>query len=115
LTKAGRALDIGSDTIEKFSEIVANSKTIVATGPMGVFEEEGFESGTKAILESMANTNAFTVIGGGHLAGYASILGVSEKLSHVSTAGGAMLWLLAGEELPAITALVAAAKRYRRK
>jgi len=115
LTKAGRALDIGSDTIEKFSEIVANSKTIVATGPMGVFEEEGFESGTKAILESMANTDAFTVIGGGHLAGYASILGVSEKLSHVSTAGGAMLWLLAGEELPAITALVAAAKRYKRK
>jgi phosphoglycerate kinase len=115
LTKAGRALDIGSDTIEKFSEIIANSKTIVATGPMGVFEEEGFENGTKAILESMANTNAFTVIGGGHLAGYASILGVSEKLSHVSTAGGAMLWLLAGEDLPAITALVAAAKRYRRK
>jgi phosphoglycerate kinase len=115
LTKAGRALDIGSDTIDKFSEIVANSKTIVATGPMGVFEEEGFESGTKAILESMANTDAFTVIGGGHLAGYASILGVSEKLSHVSTAGGAMLWLLAGEDLPAITALVAAAKRYRRK
>jgi phosphoglycerate kinase len=115
LTKAGRALDIGSDTIEKFSEIVADSKTIVASGPMGVFEEKGFESGTKAILESMTNTDAFTVIGGGHLAGYAGILGVTEKLSHVSTAGGAMLSLLAGEELPAITALVAAAKRYRRK
>jgi len=115
LAKVGRALDIGSDTAEKFSEIVADSKTVVASGPMGVFEEEGFESGTKAILESMANTNAFTVIGGGHLAGYAGILGVSERLSHVSTAGGAMLSLLAGEELPAITALVAAAKRYRQK
>jgi phosphoglycerate kinase len=115
LTKSGRALDIGSDTAEKFSEIVADSKTIVASGPMGVFEEEGFESGTKAILESMANTDAFTVIGGGHLAGYAGMLGVAERLSHVSTAGGAMLSLLAGEELPAIVALVAAAKRYRRK
>jgi phosphoglycerate kinase len=115
LTKAGRALDIGSDTVEKFTEIIADSKTIVASGPMGVFEEDGFESGTKAVLESMANTNAFTVIGGGHLAGYAGILGISERLSHVSTAGGAMLSLLAGEELPAITALIAAAKRYRRK
>ena len=115
LTKAGRALDIGSDTAEKFTEIIADSKTVVASGPMGVFEEDGFESGTKAILEAMANTNAFTVIGGGHLAGYAGILGISERLSHVSTAGGAMLSLLAGEELPAITALVAAAKRYRRK
>ena len=115
LTKAGRALDIGPRTIEKFSEIIADSRTIVASGPMGVFEEEGFESGTKAILESIANTDAFTVIGGGHLAGYAGILGVSERLSHVSTAGGAMLSLLAGEELPAIVALVAAAKRYGRK
>ena len=115
LSKAGRALDIGPDTAERFSELVADSKTIVASGPMGVFEEEGFESGTKAILESMANTNAFTVIGGGHLAGYAGILGISERLSHVSTAGGAMLSLLAGEELPAITALIAAAKRYSRK
>ncbi len=115
LSKAGRALDIGPDTVERFSEILADSKTIVASGPMGVFEEEGFESGTKAILESMANTNAFTVIGGGHLAGYAGILGISERLSHVSTAGGAMLSLLAGEELPAITALIAAAKRHSRK
>ncbi|MGA3108681.1 MAG: phosphoglycerate kinase [Candidatus Bathyarchaeia archaeon] len=115
LSKAGRALDIGPDTVERFSEILADSKTIVASGPMGVFEEEGFESGTKAILESMADTNAFTVIGGGHLAGYAGILGISERLSHVSTAGGAMLSLLAGEELPAITALIAAAKRYSRK
>ena len=115
LTKAGRALDIGPATIEKFSKIIADSRTIVASGPMGVFEEEGFESGTKAILQSMANTDAFTVIGGGHLGGYAGILGVSERLSHVSTAGGAMLSLLAGEELPAIVALVEAAKRYGRK
>ena len=116
LVKAGGpAFDIGAKTVEKFSEIISTSKTVVASGPMGVFEEDGFESGTRAVLESMTNANAFTVIGGGHLAGYAGILGISDGFSHVSTAGGAMLSMLAGEELPAITALVAAAKRYRRK
>jgi phosphoglycerate kinase len=111
LPRAGRALDIGSKTAEKFSEIISESKTVVAAGPMGVFEEDGFETGTKAVLESMANSDTFTVIGGGHLSGYAGILGISDKLSHVSTAGGAMLSLLAGEDLPAIAALVDAAKR----
>jgi len=111
LPRAGRALDIGSKTAERFSEIISESKTVVAAGPMGVFEEDGFETGTKAVLESMANSDAFTVIGGGHLSGYAGILGISDKLSHVSTAGGAMLSFLAGEELPAIAALVDAAKR----
>ena len=81
---------------------------------MGVFERDGFESGTRIVLEAMAYSSAFSVIGGGHLAGYAGILGIADKFSHVSTAGGAMLSLLAGEELPAIEALVAAAKRHRR-
>jgi phosphoglycerate kinase len=111
----GRAMDIGEKTMEQFSKIVSKSNTIVANGPLGVFEEDGFETGTRALLESMANSNAFTVVGGGHLSGYAGILDISDKLSHVSTAGGAMLSMLAGEELPAITALVSAAKRYKRK
>jgi phosphoglycerate kinase len=115
LVRAGRALDIGLKTAQRFSEIISESKTVVGAGPMGVFEEDGFEGGTRAVLESMASADAFTVVGGGHLAGYAGILEISEKLSHVSTAGGAMLSMLAGEELPAITALVAAAKRYKRK
>jgi phosphoglycerate kinase len=113
LSHAGRALDIGSKTTKKFSEIISESKTVVAAGPMGVFEEDGFETGTKTILESMADSDAFTVIGGGHLSGYAGILGISDRLSHVSTAGGAMLSLLAGEELPAIEALVDAARRHK--
>ena len=91
------------------------SKTLVASGPMGVFERDGFESGTKIILEAMANSSAFTVIGGGHLAGYAGILGIAQRFSHVSTAGGAMLALLAGQELPAIEALVKAAERRKKK
>lgn len=114
LTRAGRSLDIGGETAAKYADIVGKSKTVVASGPMGVFERDGFESGTKTILEAMADSSAFSVIGGGHLAGYAGILGIADKFSHVSTAGGAMLSLLAGEELPAIEALVAAAKRYKR-
>jgi phosphoglycerate kinase len=107
-------LDIGTRTAEQFSNMIRNSKTVVASGPMGVFEQDGFETGTKAVLEAMANTDAFTVIGGGHLAGYAGILGIAERFSHVSTAGGAMLSLLAGEELPAIIALVQSARRFKK-
>jgi phosphoglycerate kinase len=115
LTRSGRALDIGERTAEEFSRIIAESKTVVASGPMGVFEQDGFETGTRKVLDAMANSNAFTVIGGGHMAGYAGILGITDRLSHVSTAGGAMLSMLAGEELPAITALVASAKRFGKK
>ena len=115
LARAGSSLDIGSETVEKFAGIVRESKTLVASGPMGAFERDGFESGTKIILEAMANSNAFTVIGGGHLAGYAGILGIAQRFSHVSTAGGAMLALLAGQELPAIAALVKAAERRKKK
>jgi phosphoglycerate kinase len=115
LSHAGRALDIGAKTVERFAEIIRRSRTVVAAGPMGVFEEDGFEGGTRGVLESMANADAFTVIGGGHLSGYAGILDIADRLSHVSTAGGAMLSMLAGEELPAITALDAAAKRFKRK
>jgi phosphoglycerate kinase len=115
LPRAGKALDIGPKTVKTFTRLINESKTVVAAGPMGVFEEDGFETGTRAVLESMAQAKAFTVVGGGHMAGYADILGISDQLSHVSTAGGAMLSMLAGEELPAITALVAAAKRHKRK
>jgi len=115
LARSGRALDIGPKTTDRFTELINESKTVVAAGPMGVFEEDGFESGTKAVLQSMAEATAFTVVGGGHMAGYAGILGISQRLSHISTAGGAMLSMLAGEELPAITALVAAAKRHKRR
>lgn len=113
LSKAGELLDIGASTIAKFTDIIKRSRTVVASGPLGVFEKDGFEKGTKIVLEAMANTDAFTVIGGGHLAGYAGILGLDNSFSHVSTAGGAMLSLLAGEELPAIAALVEASKRHR--
>src|SRR5208282_6317543 len=103
LARTGEALDIGVETAEKFAAIINKSRTVVASGPLGVFEQEGFEIGTKILLETMGNADAFTVIGGGHLAGYAGILGIDNRFSHVSTAGGAMLALLAVVELPAIT------------
>ena len=115
LAGTGAALDIGAETVDDFAHIIRQSKTIVASGPMGVFEQNQFETGTKTILEEMARTDAFTVIGGGHLAGYASILKITSKFSHVSTAGGAMLSLLAGESLPAIVALEDSARLHGKK
>lgn len=107
------ALDIGIKTVEKYSKIVEGAATVVANGPLGVFERNGFDLGTKSILDSMAKSNGYTVIGGGHLVGLASIHGIEDRLSHVSTAGGAMLSLLAGQSLPGVDALVRAAKRIR--
>ena len=109
----GEALDIGSKTVEKYSKIVKGAATTVANGPLGIFERNGFDKGTKELLEAMAQSNGYTVIGGGHLVGLASILGIDEKFSHVSTAGGAMLSLLSGENLPGVDALVRAANRMR--
>ena len=105
-------MGIGSETSKVYADTISGSKTVVASGPLGVFEQSGFEAGTRIVLEAMARSDAFTVIGGGHLAGYASMLGIAERFSHVSTAGGAMLSMLAGERLPAIVALAEASARY---
>ncbi len=105
------ALDIGTKTLEKYCKIVKEARTTVANGPLGVFERNGFDKGTKELLESMAQSTGYTVIGGGHLVGLASLQGIDEKFSHASTAGGAMLSLLSGENLPGVDALVRAATR----
>ena len=107
------ALDIGSKTVERYSKVVEGAATTVANGPLGVFERDGFDLGTKQVLEAMAKSNGYTVIGGGHLVGLASILGIDESFKHVSTAGGAMLSLLSGQSLPGVDALVRAAERMR--
>ena len=103
--------DIGKETSREYAEIIKESKTIVSSGPMGVFEEKGFELGSRTVLEAMAEKGAYTVVGGGHMASYASMLGMDRRLSHVSTAGGAMLAFLAGEELPGVKALIESARR----
>ncbi len=109
--KEGSALDVGSETVDSYSKIVKGAATTVANGPLGVFERNGFDVGTKSILESMVESYGYTIIGGGHLVGLASIMGIDEKFSHVSTAGGAMLSLLSGQTLPGVDALVRAAAR----
>jgi len=112
-TKGDAVRDIGKETSSQYAEIIKGSKTVVSSGPLGVFEEKGFELGSKTALEAMAAQGACSVVGGGHMGSYANVLGLDKRLSHVSTAGGAMLAFLAGEELPGVRALVEAARRQK--
>jgi phosphoglycerate kinase len=112
-TDGDAVCDIGKETSSQYAEIIKESKTVVSSGPLGVFEEEGFELGSRTVLEAMATQGACSVVGGGHMGSYASSLGLDKRISHVSTAGGAMLAFLAGQELPGVKALVDAARRQK--
>ncbi|HDZ25441.1 hypothetical protein LCGC14_0866200 [marine sediment metagenome] len=98
-------LDIGPKTIEKYSEIIAKAKTIFWNGPMGVFEIDKFSQGTMRIAEAVANSEALSIVGGGDSVAAIYKAGVSEKISHISTGGGASLEFMATGTLPGIEAL----------
>lgn len=98
-------LDIGAKTIEKYRNELQKAKTIVWNGPMGVFEVKGFDKGTRAIAETLAQSNAVTVIGGGDSASAVKKFGFAAEMSHISTGGGASLELMEGKELPGVSAL----------
>ena len=99
-----QGLDIGSKTAELFADAVRSAKTVVWNGPMGVFENPTLAKGTLAVAKAMADADATTIIGGGDSAAAVNQLGFGDKMSHISTGGGASLEFLEGKELPGVAA-----------
>ena len=97
--------DIGTETITEYAGYIRKAETLFANGPAGVFEKEEFNIGTDDILNAIASSNAFSIIGGGHLAAAANQMGLSGGISHISSGGGASINLLAGEDLPVVKVL----------
>jgi phosphoglycerate kinase len=100
-----RVLDIGPASVEAFRKVIIDAKTVVWNGPMGVFEMPNFAKGTFQIAELMAESSATTIIGGGDSVAAVQQAGLADRMSHISTGGGASLELLEGKELPGVVAL----------
>ncbi|MEZ3487251.1 MAG: phosphoglycerate kinase [Lachnospiraceae bacterium] len=99
-----QGLDIGPDTVKIFCDAVQDAKTVVWNGPMGCFEMPKFANGTEAVAKALADTEATTIIGGGDSAAAVNQLGYGDKMTHISTGGGASLEFLEGKELPGVAA-----------
>tara|TARA_Y100000034_G_scaffold128501_1_gene183171 strand:+ start:11753 stop:12976 length:1224 start_codon:yes stop_codon:yes gene_type:complete len=106
-----KVADIGNGTIGRYKYIIENAGTIIANGPAGVFEEAAFEKGTMEIVKSIAEADAFSVVGGGHIAIAIVKAGLEDKITHISTGGGACITHLAGIKLWALDALERAAQK----
>jgi phosphoglycerate kinase len=108
-TNAGHAgMDIGVETVSHFTNALSDARTIIWNGPMGVFEEPPFNEGTIGIARAVAEAadrGATVIVGGGDSVAAISEAGVADRITHISTGGGATLEFLAGEELPGVTAL----------
>ncbi len=97
--------DVGSSTVSTFAEALKTARTIVWNGPMGVFELEPFAKGTKGVAQAVADSHGFTLVGGGDSVAAIEQIGLADKISHISTGGGASLEFLEGKRLPGIAAL----------
>ncbi|WP_163099101.1 phosphoglycerate kinase [Peribacillus alkalitolerans] len=100
-----QALDIGPKTGELYADIIKNSKLVIWNGPMGVFEFDKFAEGTKAVAQALADSDAYSVIGGGDSAAAVEKFNLADKMSHISTGGGASLEFMEGKALPGVVAL----------
>jgi len=98
-------LDIGAKTVEAYAKIIASAKSIVVSGPMGVYENKEFNYGTKKVFEAIADSKAFSLAGGGNTIAAINEYGLSKKIGYISTAGGALIEFLMGKKLPGVVAL----------
>ena len=103
--------DIGTKTAKMFADIILKAKTIVVSGPVGVFENPEFKKGSEIVLKAVADSDGFSLVGGGHTVAAVEKLGLADKMSYVSTAGGALIEFLMGKQLPGVVALEKAAAR----
>src|SRR6185437_2200876 len=104
-------VDIGPKTIGEYAALLANARTIIWNGPMGIFEMAPFDKGTVALARAVADSGAVSVVGGGDSEKAIKSAGISDKITHISTGGGASLEFLAGFELPGVAALTDKAAR----
>jgi phosphoglycerate kinase len=109
LPDGAKGLDIGPGTAAAFSDVIVEARTVFWNGPMGMFEDPRFEAGTRTVAQAMADTKAFTVVGGGDSAAALAQFGLDDEIDHVSTGGGASLELLEFGDLPGLEALRGAA------
>jgi len=103
--------DVGAKTVRRYSEVIRNAKSIVISGPLGVYENKEFVYGTKGVFEAVADSHAFSLAGGGHTVAALQELKLSDGISYISTAGGALIEFLMGKTLPGVAALERAASK----